>query len=201
MIEALKAILFGIVEGITEWLPISSTGHMMLLNQFVSLDVSDAFYDTFLVVVQLGAIMAVIILFFGRLNPFASFKTPEEKKGTWRIWAKVAIGSIPAAIVGFTLDDYIEEHIVNNSDIAYIVVSGALILYGVVFIIIELRNRRLLEQSRVMHGKHVKQSETKFSVKHIDMHPRLKSDKSASFDETDASTCVSKVKTIDDLSY
>lgn len=148
LFEFLKAFFFGIVEGITEWLPISSTGHMMLLNQFVTLDVSPAFYDVFLVVIQLGAIMAVLILYFHKLNPFSSKKTEEQKKLTWGIWAKVVVGSIPAAIVGLALDNWMEENVMNNADVAYIVVSCALIFYGVLFIIIELNNRRRLRAIR-----------------------------------------------------
>lgn len=148
LFEFLKAFFFGIVEGITEWLPISSTGHMMLLNQFVTLDVSPAFYDVFLVVIQLGAIMAVLILYFHKLNPFSRKKTEEQKKLTWGIWAKVVVGSIPAAIVGLALDNWMEENVMNNADVAYIVVSCALIFYGILFIIIELNNRRRLRAIR-----------------------------------------------------
>ncbi len=146
IVEFLKAFLFGIVEGITEWLPISSTGHMMLLNQFVNLDVSPAFYDVFLVVIQLGAIMAVLILYFHKLNPFSHKKSAEQKKLTWGIWGKVVVGSIPAAIIGLAFDNWMEEHVTNNPDIAYIVVACALIFYGILFIIIELNNRRRLRQ-------------------------------------------------------
>ncbi len=146
IVEFLKAFLFGIVEGITEWLPISSTGHMMLLNQFVNLDVSPAFYDVFLVVIQLGAIMAVLILYFHKLNPFSHKKSAEQKKLTWGIWGKVVVGSIPAAIIGLAFDNWMEEHVTNNSDIAYIVVACALIFYGILFIVIELNNRRRLRQ-------------------------------------------------------
>lgn len=147
LFEALKAFLFGVVEGITEWLPISSTGHMMLLDEFVKLDVSEAFYSTFLVVIQLGAILAVILLFFHKLNPFSPRKNEAQKRTTWNIWAKVVVGSIPAAIVGLLLDDWIEEHIMTNEDIAAIVVASALIVYGVIFIVIELRNRRLIAEA------------------------------------------------------
>lgn len=137
MIEALKAVLFGIVEGITEWLPVSSTGHMMLLNQFLPLNVSEGFYATFLVVIQLGAIGAVILLYFNRLNPFSRRKTSGEKRATWDIWLKVVIGTIPAGIIGLAFDDLLEEKVMNNPDVAYIVVSIALIVYGVLFIILE----------------------------------------------------------------
>ena len=146
IVEFLKAFLFGIVEGITEWLPISSTGHMMLLNQFVNLDVSPAFYDVFLVVIQLGAIMAVLILYFHKLNPFSHKKSAEQKKLTWGIWGKVVVGSIPAAIIGLAFDNWMEEHVTNNSDIAYIVVACALVFYGILFIVIELNNRRRLRK-------------------------------------------------------
>ncbi len=143
VIEALKAFLFGVVEGITEWLPISSTGHMMLLEQFAKLDVSEAFYSTFLVVIQLGAIMAVVLLYFNKLNPFAPTKTPEQKRDTWGIWAKVVVGSIPPALIGFALDDWMEANIMNGP-YGYVVVACMLILYGVIFIMLERRNRRLI---------------------------------------------------------
>lgn len=156
LFEALKAVLFGIVEGITEWLPISSTGHMMLLDQFVQLDVSRSFYDTFLVVIQLGAIMAVITTFFRKLNPFALRKTANERRSTWGIWLRVVIGSVPAAIVGFLLDDWMEERIMNDPSVAYIVVVGALIVYGIVFIVLELRNRRLIREALTPRGKHAR---------------------------------------------
>ena len=161
IIEAIKAFFFGIVEGITEWLPISSTGHMMLFNQFVQLDVSPAFYDTFLVVVQLGAIMAVIILYFNKLNPFSFKKTLQERKNTWGIWARVVVGTIPAGIVGFLLDDWMEEHIMNSPN-AYVVVSCTLIFYGIVFIVLERFNRKreaeLAAQAKPL-GKHARVDE------------------------------------------
>ena len=143
IIEAIKAFIFGVVEGITEWLPISSTGHMMLLEEFVKLDVSEAFYSTFLVVIQLGAILAVILLFFNKLNPFARTKTPTQKRDTWSIWAKVVVGSIPPAIIGFALDDWMEENLMNGP-YGYVVVACTLIIYGVIFIVLERRNRRLI---------------------------------------------------------
>lgn len=158
IIEAIKAFFFGIVEGITEWLPISSTGHMMLFNQFVQLDVSPAFYDTFLVVVQLGAIMAVIILYFNKLNPFSRKKTSQERRNTWGIWARVVVGTIPAGIVGFLLDDWMEEHIMNSPN-AYLVVSGTLIVYGIIFIVIERFNRKReanLKAQEKPRGKHAR---------------------------------------------
>lgn len=137
ILEALKALFIGIVEGITEWLPISSTGHMILVDEFVKLDVSDQFLALFLVVIQLGAIMAVILLYFHKLNPFSPKKTHAEKRGTWRLWGMVAIGCIPAAIVGLLLDDWVNEHFYNAYTVAIM-----LILYGVVFIVMERRNRK-----------------------------------------------------------
>ena len=131
-IELLKALLIGIVEGITEWLPISSTGHMIIVDDFVTLNVSPEFWNLFLVVIQLGAIMAVIILFFHRLNPFSPRKTNVEKRFTLRLWAKVAVGCIPAAILGILFNDWFEEHFFNP-----ITVAAALVVYGVAFIIIE----------------------------------------------------------------
>ena len=131
-IEFLKAFFFGIVEGITEWLPISSTGHMILFDEFVKLDLSDDFKELFFVVIQLGAICAVPVLFFNKLNPFSKSKTPEAKSATWTLWAKVAIGVLPAAVVGFLFDDFIDEHFYN-----YVVVSIALVFYGIAFILIE----------------------------------------------------------------
>lgn len=132
MIELLKAAVIGIVEGLTEWLPISSTGHMILVDEFIKLDVSAAFWEMFLVVIQLGAIMAVIILYFHRLNPFSGEKSSMEKSRTLRLWGKVIIACIPAAIVGFLLDDWMEANAYNA-----VVVAIALIVYGIAFIIIE----------------------------------------------------------------
>ncbi len=128
----LKAALFGLVEGITEWLPISSTGHMLLLDQFVKLNVSKDFWDMFLVVIQLGAILAVCVLFFRQLNPFSFKKTKEEKRGTWRLWGQVIVACLPAAVIGIPLDDWMEEHLGSP-----FVVAGALIVYGIAFIVIE----------------------------------------------------------------
>ena len=109
LIEALKAFLIGLVEGLTEWLPISSTGHMILVDEFVKLDVSSTFLELFLVVIQIGAIMAVIILYFTKLNPFSRKKTPAQRKGTWRLWGMVVIGCVPAAIVGLLFDDWVDR--------------------------------------------------------------------------------------------
>ena len=135
MFEILKAILFGIVEGITEWLPISSTGHLILLDELVSLKVSDAFYEMFQVVIQLGAILAVILLFFQKLNPFSLKKDIAEKKQTWNLWFKVVAAVIPSAVIGVLLDDWMDAHLYN-----YVVVAIALVVYGVAFILVEKRN-------------------------------------------------------------
>ena len=137
MIELLKAILFGIVEGVTEWLPISSTGHLILLDEFITLNVSDAFKSMFDVVIQLGAILAVIVLFFHKLNPFSPSKSAGEKKQTWQIWFKVIVAILPSGIVGVLFDDWMDEHLHNA-----VVVSIALIVYGIAFILVERRNTR-----------------------------------------------------------
>ena len=136
MIEILKAVLFGIVEGVTEWLPVSSTGHLILLNEFVTLNVSEEFNSMFDVVIQLGAILAVIVLFFHKLNPFAPSKSGKEKKQTWNLWFKVIAAIIPSGVVGVLLDDWMDAHLHNG-----IVVSIALILYGIAFLLVERRNQ------------------------------------------------------------
>lgn len=135
-IEILKAILIGIVQGITEWLPVSSTGHMILVNEFVRLDVSDAFFELFEVVIQFGSILAVLILFFDKLNPFSRKKDAEMKKKTWTLWFRVIIAVFPAAIIGLIFDDWFQEKFYN-----YVAVAVALVFYGVLFIIIERRNK------------------------------------------------------------
>ena len=135
--ELLKAVLFGIVEGVTEWLPISSTEQLILLNEFITLNVSDEFRSMFDVVIQLGAILAVIVLFFHKLNPFSPTKSEGEKKQTWQLWFKVVAAIIPSGIVGVLFDDWMEAHFHNAT-----VVSIALIVYGVAFILVERRNAR-----------------------------------------------------------
>lgn len=137
MLEILKVILLGIVEGITEWLPISSTGHLILVDEFVKLNASDAFKEMFNVVIQLGAIMAVVVLYFHKLNPFSPKKTKEQKVQTIDLWFKVVVACIPAAVLGILFDDWMEEHFHN-----YIVVSIMLIVYGVLFIVIENWNKK-----------------------------------------------------------
>ena len=136
LLEILKSILFGIVEGITEWLPVSSTGHMILLDEFVHLKVSKAFYEMFEVVIQLGAIGAVILLFFHKLNPLSPKKTREQKADTWQLWFKVILAVLPSAVIGLLLDDWMDAHLYN-----YAVVSVALIVYGVAFLFVERYNR------------------------------------------------------------
>ena len=135
MIELLKAVLFGIVEGITEWLPISSTGHLILLNEFVTLKMTDEFQSMFDVVIQLGAILAVIVLFFKKLNPFDPVKDIHAKKKTWELWFKVIVAIIPSGLLGVLFDDWMDAHLHNG-----IVVAIALIVYGVAFILVERMN-------------------------------------------------------------
>ena len=137
MLEILKAILFGIVEGITEWLPVSSTGHLILLEEFVKLDVTPAFFEMFEVVIQLGAILAVVILFFHKLNPFSPKKDAVQKKDTWSLWFKVGVAVLPSAVLGLLLDDWMDEHLYN-----YVVVAIALVVYGAAFIFVEKWNDR-----------------------------------------------------------
>ena len=157
MIELLKAILFGIVEGITEWLPVSSTGHLILLNEFVTLNVSEEFQSMFDVVIQLGAILAVIVLFFYKLNPFALTKSAAEKKRTWSLWFKVIAAIIPSGVVGVLFDDWMDAHLHNG-----IVVSIALILYGIAFILVERRNQGKF--SRVVDDVHLIDYKTAIAI-------------------------------------
>jgi undecaprenyl-diphosphatase len=131
-IEIIKTIILGIVEGITEWLPISSTGHMILFDEFIHLKVSPEFLEMFLVVIQLGAICAVPILFFNKLYPLSNKKSAEENRAIWSVWGKIIVGAIPAAVLGVLLDDLLDKYLYN-----YIVVAIALIVYGVAFILLE----------------------------------------------------------------
>ncbi len=135
IIEFLEAVLFGIVEGVTEWLPVSSTGHMILLDEFIKLKVSPEFYEMFQVVIQLGAILAVILLFFHKLNPFSGKKDAGQKKNTWSLWFKVIVAVLPSAVIGVLLDDWMDANLYN-----YVVVAIALVVYGVAFILMEKRN-------------------------------------------------------------
>lgn len=137
MIEILKAIVLGIVQGITEWLPISSTGHMILVDEFIKLDFSNVYVNTFLVVIQFGSILAVVTLYFNKLNPFSKSKTLEQKRDTISLWIKVLIAIIPSGIIGVLYDDKIDEMFYNS-----IVVALALIIYGVIMIYIESNKRK-----------------------------------------------------------
>lgn len=147
ILELLKAVLFGIVEGITEWLPISSTGHMILLDQLVKLKVSEEFYEMFQVVIQLGAILAVVLLFFHKLNPFSPKKSPKARNQTWQLWFKVVAAVIPSAVLGLLLDDWMEAHLYN-----YVVVAIALIVYGVAFLYLEQGNGRIAPRIKSVHA-------------------------------------------------
>ena len=150
VIEVLKVLVFGIVEGFTEWLPISSTGHMILLDDLIHLNVTDEFREVFMVVIQLGAILAVVLLYFKKLNPFVSMRSLRERdmRGVWPVggvfgvkrhtmilWVKVVIACLPAAVVGIPLDDWMEAHLRSSY-----VVAATLILYGILFIVVENRN-------------------------------------------------------------
>ena len=136
MSEIIKAILFGIVEGITEWLPISSTGHLILVENIVHLNVSEEFMNVFRVVIQLGAILAVLVLYFRRLNPFDPGKKPAQKRATWHLWFKIVIACLPAAVIGILFDDVLDKYLYNPY-----VVAAMLIIYGVIFIAFENHNQ------------------------------------------------------------
>lgn len=132
----INAVIFGIVQGISEWLPISSTGHMILVDQFIRLTSDKAFRDLFLVVIQFGSILAVVTLYFHKLNPFSPKKTAIEKRDTWTMWFKVLVGCVPAAVIGLLFDDFIMERFYN-----WYVVAATLIIYGILFIVIESRQK------------------------------------------------------------
>ena len=132
MLDILKAIIFGIVEGITEWLPISSTGHLIIMEELLKLDQGDAFFKMFQVVIQLGAILAVVVIYFHKLNPFSPKKTQKQKMMTWQIWIKVVIGCVPAGVVGLLFNDWIDKKLYH-----WYVVALTLIIYGVLFIVVE----------------------------------------------------------------
>lgn len=135
-LELLKAAFFGIVQGITEWLPISSTGHMILFEQFIHMNVSKDFWDMFLVVIQFGSILAVVLLYFHKLNPFSPRKSPVQKRDTWSLWGKVLVAVIPAAVIGLLFDDFITDKLYG-----YVTVAITLIVYGIAFIIVENMDR------------------------------------------------------------
>lgn len=138
MVEILKAVLFGIVQGITEWLPISSTGHMILVNEFVKLDVSPEFWEAFLVMIQFGSILAVVLIFWKKIFPF-DFKSKQIiKKDIFALWFKIAVACIPAIVIGMPFDDIFEELFYN-----YQCVAVMLILFGILFIVVENRNKKL----------------------------------------------------------
>ena len=152
IILLLKTVLFGIVEGITEWLPISSTGHLILADEFIKLNMTADFKEMFDVVIQLGAIMAVVVLYFHKLNPFSPKKNHDEKMDTIILWTKVILAVFPAAIIGILFDDWLNDHFYNPP-----VVAAMLIIYGVLFIIIENRNKRsrrrpMNDLSRLSYG-------------------------------------------------
>lgn len=136
LLTIINSIIFGIVQGITEWLPISSTGHMILLDQFINITQDKAFRDLFLVVIQFGSILAVVTLYFNKLNPFSNRKTIVQKRETWTMWFKVLVGCVPAAVIGLLFDDFIMDKFYN-----WQVVAAMLIIYGVLFIILESRNK------------------------------------------------------------
>jgi len=137
MLEILKALVYGIVEGITEWLPISSTGHLILVEALLKFNASAEFMEMFRVVIQLGAIMAVVVLYFHKLNPFSPRKNVQQRNNTYALWIKVIIACVPAGIMGVLLDDWLDEYLYN-----YIVVAIMLVVYGILFIYIEKRNER-----------------------------------------------------------
>lgn len=150
-LNLLKAALFGLVEGVTEWLPVSSTGHMILLNEFVKLDVSEEFWNLFLVVIQFGAILAVILLYWNTIWPLGIKKHRKRtrivwKKNTLQLWAKTIVACIPAAVVGVLLDDWLDEHLYN-----WVVVSIMLILVGAAFLVVENREAKKNEPARVQN--------------------------------------------------
>ncbi len=136
IIEILKSIVFGIIQGITEWLPISSTGHLLLFNEFLNLDCSKDFLDMFKVVIQFGSILAVLVLYFHKLNPFSPKKTDMQKKDTWILWSKVIVGVIPAGVIGLIFEDIIDKYLSTP-----VIIALALIIYGVLFIVIESLNK------------------------------------------------------------
>ncbi|HFL3598787.1 TPA: undecaprenyl-diphosphate phosphatase [Clostridioides difficile] len=137
LLEIFKAVILGIVQGITEWLPVSSTGHMILINEFIKLNFSNTFINTFLVVIQFGSILAVLVIFFRKLNPFDSAKNIKQKKETIRLWLKVIIAVIPSGVIGILFEDDIDRVFFNST-----VVAIALIVYGIIMIGLERRNKR-----------------------------------------------------------
>ncbi len=168
-IELVKAAVFGVVEGVTEWLPISSTGHMLLLEQFMSLDVSEDFWNMFLVVIQLGAILAVCVIFFHQLNPFSPKKDAEEKHNTWSLWGKTIVACIPAAVIGIPIDDWMEENLGSP-----FVIAAALIVYGIAFIVIETVRGRRAQGLAESAPRHLAAAQTASTSELADFEARVK---------------------------
>ena len=137
IVEFIKVIVLGIVEGFTEWLPVSSTGHMILLEHFLELDVSEEFWNMFIVVIQLGAILAVTLMYWNKLNPFDKKKDIYKRQEIWLLWTKIVVACLPASLIGFFLDEWIDEHLYNG-----LIVSVTLVLYGLLFILIEDFNKK-----------------------------------------------------------
>ena len=151
VLEILKAVLQGIVQGITEWLPISSTGHLIIVEEFVPFTLSDAFFDLFSVLIQLGSILAVVVLNFHKLNPFSPKKTNDQKKSTWTLWGKVLIASIPAAVAGLLIDDWLDAMEAEHKGVFLYIIAAALIVYGIAFIVMEsmVRKAKVNELSEI----------------------------------------------------
>ena len=168
-IELVKAAVFGVVEGVTEWLPISSTGHMLLLEQFMSLNVSEDFWNMFLVVIQLGAILAVCVIFFHQLNPFSPKKDAEEKHNTWSLWGKTIVACIPAAVIGIPIDDWMEENLGSP-----FVIAAALIVYGIAFIVIETVRGRRAQDLAESAPRHLAAAQTASTSELADFEARVK---------------------------
>lgn len=144
LIEIIYAVLAGIVQGITEWLPISSTGHLIILDSLFNIDsLSPDFVNMFDVVIQFGSILAIVVLYFHRLNPFAPSKSKAEKKSTWSLWAKILVAAVPAGVIGVALNDFLDETVFADPQRNFII-AGALIFYGILFIIIERTHRKKL---------------------------------------------------------
>ncbi len=141
LLELIKAIILGIVEGITEWLPISSTGHLLLADEFIKLKASAEFYSVFLYVIQLGAILAVVVLFWNKLIPFSARKTAAEKRSTYNLWGKIIIACIPGAVFGILFNDKVDALIAGTQTAKAVTIAAALIFYGIIFIVIENANR------------------------------------------------------------
>ncbi|MBR5539938.1 MAG: undecaprenyl-diphosphate phosphatase [Clostridia bacterium] len=152
--ELLKAVLQGIVQGITEWLPISSTGHLIVVEEFVPFTRSKEFFDLFSVLIQLGSILAVVVLYFYKLNPFSPKKSREQKRGTWSLWGKVLIASIPAAIAGLLIDDWLDAMEAEHKGVFLYIIAAALIVYGVAFLVMEcmVRKTKVNDLSEIRPG-------------------------------------------------